>query len=448
MGQRAEYLLQFLDKIGSPIMQAIIETSEANGDDAPQEDATALATMLGRTVQASMDLGEMMDINPLEIGDDSLRVALTGLASPLVASQMLKKGEIPSENDIKRIVSAMQAAITFADNFTPDEENTNRLANLKNKAEGTDEHQTNIQYVLAFTPIIEAVSIFAFGQKEQKLIGEISNRIIERAEDIRALMAPELKGDEEKAANLAVSTALAKIYASCHRHETKKAINDDIEKTKEPTIDDVWDAFDLRASMLEALAASILGGVDLDDEDEPKQAAKADNVNAAAASPLAEQAKPTEQNNDTSAGGSNNPMSMFAKKPSGDEQPSRPLAATKISEQSQNSGNNPMSMFAKKPSEQNTNAVEQPAETQETSDSAQTGTNNPMSMFAKKPTGDQQDEDSKTQPESNDASSISANPMAGFAKKPAEQSSNNNDDSSGDEEESGGGPMSFFKKGG
>ncbi len=416
MGQRAEYLLQFLDKIGSPIMQAIIETSEAIGDDAPQEDATALATMLGRTVQASMDLGEMMDINPLEIGDDSLRVALTGLASPLVASQMLKKGEIPSENDIKRIVSAMQAAITFADNFTPDEENTNRLANLKNKAEGTDEHQTNIQYVLAFTPIIEAVSIFAFGQKEQKLIGEISNRIIERAEEIRALMAPELKGDEEKAANLAVSTALAKIYASCHRHETKKAINDDIEKTKEPTIDDVWDAFDLRASMLEALAASILGGVDLEDEDEeePKQTAKADNTNAAAASPLAEQAKPTEQNNDTPAGG----------------------------------GNNPMAGFAKKPSEQNTNAVEQPAETQETSDSAQTGTNNPMSMFAKKPTGDQQDEDSKTQPESNDASSISANPMAGFAKKPAEQSSNNNDDSSGDEEESGGGPMSFFKKGG
>ena len=97
MNQRAAYLLQILEKIGAPLTSAVAEGTLSDADA-----AKAVAALLGKTVQASIDLGQVMDVNPAEAQDDSLRVALAGLAGPLVAEAYRKKGASPEDAEIKR----------------------------------------------------------------------------------------------------------------------------------------------------------------------------------------------------------------------------------------------------------------------------------------------------------------------------------------------------------
>lgn len=338
MDQRASYLLQILETIGSPLMSAI--TASASGSDS--SDAQSMAALLAKTVEASIELGNIMDIHPAEAQDDTLRVALAGLSGPLVAGQFSKRGQVPEAPDIKKITGALQAVLTFSDNFTPTAETIERLKNLGAEGQAADMYQAQIQYMQAFIPVVEAVAAFPFGQAETKLIMDVCDRLVKKSVELREILLPGV-GDEaiEKRVELGLLRALAKLYCACHKAETEKVFNmDEDMRSAGLSIDPVWTSFETRAAMLEILAAKMVPGLAASSGGQGSQAPglntpiptqASTRAETPAQTPSAQPATPetppaqTGQDGNQNAGA--NPMSMFAK-PKEDGQAAPPAEQT------------------------------------------------------------------------------------------------------------------------
>lgn len=431
MNQRAAYLLQILDKIGTPLINAVTHVSVTK----PDEDAKAVAALLSKTVQASIDLGNIIDINPAEAQDDSLRVGLAGLAGPLVAENYRAKKGAPAEGDLKKIIESLQAVLTFSDNFAPDENNTQRLENVSAQGHSVDPHQTTIQYINAFLPVVQAISVFPFGQAEQKLITDVTDRLIKRAAEMREALVPALPPTEQKHFELAFLDSLAKLYSTCHMQETEKAMKMDAESQGSVSIESVWAGFDLRASMLEALVRN-LG---------PEDSAQPAAASAAPPPPLSPiEVTPPAQAPSTGAADTQTPAQTQPPITPPAAPPAAPPAETQPPqapieppiEQAQTpanpappAGGNPMAMFAKKPNDE---------ETQNTPPTAP-----PAAPPVTPP--------AETQPPQAPPPAAPITPPAEEppAEPPMPPASESDESSDSGEQGSGGGggPMSFFKKG-
>ena len=239
-------------------MTAISQVAARGSDDG--QDAQKMAMLLAKTVQASIELGNSTDLSRVGVGDDSVRVALAGLAGSLIAAQYNAGSKIPDDATIKRMVSALQAVMTFSENFTPSPENTARLENLAAQGQPVDAHQIHIQYIQAFIPVVNAIGAFSFGQSEQKLIMEIAGRLVAKAAELREALAPALSDDDQKLTELAMLRALAPLYAACHETETERLTGANIEDRGNLPMDNLWRNFEIRVAMLETLVKNLLPG--------------------------------------------------------------------------------------------------------------------------------------------------------------------------------------------
>jgi hypothetical protein len=404
---RTAYILQVLEKIGAPLMGAITDGSTP---DDPTNEAQIMAALLSKTVQASIELGNTIETDPLRALDDSVRVTLAALASTLVAGQYRRRAQIPDDLSLKKITSSLQAVLSFSENFAPNPENAARLRDLEAKGQPSDPTQTQIQYVQAFIPVVEAIAAFPFGQPEQKLLVEVSNRLIKKSIEMREILLPGMVDEgEQKRAELGFLRALAVIYSAAHRAETDKALRSgDDARMAGLSMQPVWAAFELRAAMLEALSGTIVplgkGGSSARNPAAPQanapetppapppifqappqqppqpatppifQAPPAEQAPVQPAAPPIFQAPP-QQAQQQPAGA--NPMSMFAKKPDdGAAPPPPPPQAPPIFQAPP-----PETPPYQPPSQQPPAA--QPTEEKTQSESGDGGGGNPMSFFKK-----------------------------------------------------------------
>ncbi|MEM7650614.1 MAG: hypothetical protein AAF204_00840 [Pseudomonadota bacterium] len=341
MDQRTTYLLQILDTIGSPLMSAITSAASPDSQTDIQGDAKFMAALLGKTVEASIALGEIMDINPAEAQNDTLRVALAGLAGPLVAGQYRRRGKVPESPDIKRMANALQAVLTFSDNFTPTPETVERLKNIQASGQPVDGYQTQIQYMQAFIPVIEAIAAFPFGQAEAKLIMDVSDRLVKKSVELRETLLPGISDEAvQKRAELGLLQALAAVYSACHKAETEKAMAmGEAARTQGLSMDPVWASFDTRSAMLESLAASMVGGevqnssatsggpapeVSQPPAETPQASAPPSQPPAPPPAAPSEQAATPPPAAEPPAQASQNPMSIFAKPKADGDAPAQP----------------------------------------------------------------------------------------------------------------------------
>ncbi|MCC7305825.1 MAG: hypothetical protein IT558_06150 [Alphaproteobacteria bacterium] len=348
MHHRAEYLLQVLEKIGSPLLASVTQANARSNAPLHQE-AQKIAELLAKSVHAGIEIGRIMDLGPTGEITDPLRLALTGLASELIAGSFSHSGKSPGEADIKKMVSALQAVLTFSDNFMADSETAGRLKDISAQGQITDPPQMHVQYIHAFIPAVNAIAAFPFGQAEQKLVMDISSRLVQEAANLRQSALGDL-GAANKRAELAILSALAKLYAACHESETARIMNlTDEERSRQAlSIDPVWENFALRASMLETLAKGILGS--------SMQASTSSGGGMNPAPPPVQASAPASP--PPAAGGS--PLGMFAKKPAGETPPpsppeqrqpfhSAPPPPPPAQQQSPPPGGGPMSFFKPPP---------------------------------------------------------------------------------------------------
>jgi hypothetical protein len=270
MDQRSAFLIAILEKLGSPLMAAVSDVSAATGaGEKPdsKNEAERMAELLSRSVQAGVSIASSLDFRDKEDDGDSLRLVLAALSSEIIAGQYRVTGRIPEEKDIDRITSALSAVLSFADNFTPLSRNAARLKALDIEELAFDENQTNALFFKALVPVINAVSAYPFGRSETRLIQEIADKLTGRAANIRKEMFDEnLSEPESKQIELSITAALSDIYAACHRSETDKLLSmgekemSRVSKDESGrlSMDPVWEAFDARCAMLEAVSKNIL----------------------------------------------------------------------------------------------------------------------------------------------------------------------------------------------
>ncbi len=330
MDPRSIYLTQMLEKIGAPLLSAItIAHAGKEGNDAAA-DATAMASLLAKTVQLSIDLANASELSKSDVQNDSLRVALAALAAPMVAEIYKKDAVAPSDQDLKKTTSALQAVMSFSENFAPDPENIQRLQNLRGEEVVIDAHQMNVQYIHAFIPVVNAVAGFSFGQQEQKLIMDIASKLVAKAANMSRSLFKGLNDEQKKFGELASLRSLAELYASVHESETKRLETmSEEERTAQPqalggglALDHVWSAFDLRLAMLEAIAQNALPGGESAGEAAPATPPSTPAQEPQKIEPIKVEPPPSPPAETKPAGeaAAGNPMSMFAK-PKDDEPP-------------------------------------------------------------------------------------------------------------------------------
>lgn len=442
MNQRAQYLIQILDKIGAPLLSAVDSRDDA-------DTAQIVASLLGKVVETSISMNNALDLNANDAQDDSLRVALAALSGSLVADQYKQKGKLPEAADLARIQSALSAVLTFADNFTLSPDHVKRLSALKANGGAVDAHQINLQYVDALIPVVNAVGAFPFGQPEQKLIMDVSDRLVKRTAEMRETLLPGLSGDDEKLAELAILRATASVYAACHETETQRLTSTDAEAPEVLSIEPVWKAFESRTAMLESVAKNIMpqGAVtqaapsapippivppiaDAAPEEPsapppmpPMPASETPQAPPPAAAPAAE--APQEQQKPAIFGGA--PSAPPANEQAPDAPPAAPPPtvtpppAEPQETQAAQSGGNPMGFFSK-PKEGADNAAPPPP---------------PVAPPA------QPEPPPAEVPPAQQPPPVTPPPTSPPAPPPAEESTG---ESSDDEEKGGGSPMSFFTK--
>ncbi len=339
MDSRSVFLLQVLEKLASPLVASISEVAvrQMMMPDPAQPatmrpEAEQVASLLTKSTQMSIGLSELIDLKLPENEADSLRLALTSLASPLVANIYRLAGRTPTDAEVDRAMAAMNAVFTYSENFAPASDANARMAVLDQDFYPADKTQVALMYMSALLPAVNSVMAYSFGVPEKKLIQDVTERLLEEAKDMRARMFPKLKDERAiSQADLAVLRMATLIYSQCHFGEMAKlmATEEQARQGLAPAMTTLWAAFSLRMEMLEILADVMVPG---DEEEAPAaaatggsgavkpEAAPPANVSplpTAAAAPAA--ATPQAPAVDNAApppasGEKPNPMSFFAKK--------------------------------------------------------------------------------------------------------------------------------------
>lgn len=266
MTQRSAFQVQILEKLGAPLTAAAAEVAarqNQSGEGAKKQEAECVAELLGKAVQVGIGLSGSMDIKEAGAQGDAVRLALAALAGPLVAGQYRATGKMPGDNEIKRMVKALEAVLTFADSFAPAAENTARLENM-DAAAPADESQLNIQYVGALVPVINVIAAFPFGRAEGRLAQEVAERLVKRAAAMKPVFVNGVADQAARQAELSILKSLAALYVECHRAEMNRltAMEESARaKMAESAggmlpMDAVWQAFEMRAAMAEIIGRS------------------------------------------------------------------------------------------------------------------------------------------------------------------------------------------------
>ena len=333
MTPRSQFLIQVLEKLASPMVAAISEVSVRNNmiPDTSQKgalkpEAEQVAQLLTKSTQLSMGLSSLMDLKVDEKEADSIRLALTSLASPLMANVYRIAGRVPNDSEMERVTGAINAVMPFADQFVTAADVNARMAHLDTDFFPVDAHQITLQYLNLLLPVVNSIMAYSFGLPEKKLVQDVSERLISDAKAFRTRIFPDINEAESARAELAILRMASMIYSQCHFGEMAKlmATDEQARQGMAPTMDSLWQAFGLRMQMLEVLADTLIpGGKNRETTQKsgskaPKQVSKEDNVkNIAEKPPESPKTETKEVEPAKKSGDPSNPMSFFVKKNTG-----------------------------------------------------------------------------------------------------------------------------------
>jgi hypothetical protein len=337
--QRTQFLIQVLDKIGGPLSSAIAAGPVLESDGA---NAQRLAELLNRSVQLGLSVASQMNVSD-EGQADGVHLALAAFASPLMAGQYLVTGQVPPENDVKRMTTALQAVLSFADNFTPAADSTARIKDSDpGNVQPVDEALVFIQILTAFAPVFQVVSDYSFGKSENKLIQDIGSRLMLCATGLRNdMFGDTLPIKTRYQVEIVMMKLLCGLYAACHAAEMRRlmALSDQARAKATISLDPVWGAFEKQATMAKIIAETIIPGV----APAPVKEVAGEKAPKAIATGKKKKAK------EPAAG--QNPMAFFAKSPpkaSEDDENEEEGDEEETGGKQGDSGANPMAFFAKK----------------------------------------------------------------------------------------------------
>jgi len=266
METKTAFLLQVLEKLAAPMIAAISEVSvrqslipDPSQPGAMRPEAEQVAGLLTKSTQLSIGLANLMDMCSEESEADSVRLALTSLASPLMSNIYRLAGRSPNDSEIQRIADAMGAVVSYSDGYRTAADANVRMSQIDADFFPADDSQVSLLYMSALLPVVNSIMAYSFGQPEKKL-----ERLVRESKFLRAKMFPEIaEGSMAAKADLALLRMAGLIYSQCHFAEMAKlmATEDQVRQGMAPTMTALWQSFILRMQMLEILGDTLIPGL-------------------------------------------------------------------------------------------------------------------------------------------------------------------------------------------
>ena len=271
MDTKSAFLLQVLEKLAAPMVAAISEVSvrqalipDPSQPNAMRPEAEQVAGLLTKSTQLSIGLSGLMEMKQAEDEADSIRLALTSLASPLMSNIYRLAGRAPTDAEIQRISEAMGAVVSYSDGYRAASDVNVRMAQIEADFFPSDDAQVSLLYMSALLPVVNSIMAYSFGQPEKKLVQEVTERLVRESKFLRAKMFPEIpEGQLSAKADLALLRMAGLIYSQCHFAEMAKlmATEDQVRQGMAPTMTALWQSFILRMQMLEILGDALIPGL-------------------------------------------------------------------------------------------------------------------------------------------------------------------------------------------
>lgn len=271
MDTRSTFLLQVLEKLAAPMVAAISEVSVRQSlvpdpaqPGAMRPEAEQVAGLLTKSTQLSIGLSGLVEMKVDEAEADSLRLALTSLASPMMSNIYRLTGRAPNDAEIQRVVDAMGAVASYSESYRAAADATVRMSQIDADFFPSDDSQVTLLYMSALLPVVNSIMAYSFGQPEKKLVQDVTERLVRESKFLRAKMFPDVpEGQMAAKADLALLRMAGLIYSQCHFAEMAKlmATEDQVRQGMAPTMTTLWQSFILRMQMLEVLGDALVPGL-------------------------------------------------------------------------------------------------------------------------------------------------------------------------------------------
>ncbi|HRC26820.1 MAG TPA: hypothetical protein PKX87_05255, partial [Alphaproteobacteria bacterium] len=182
--------LSILEKVGAPLVRAMLAVPGGAGASSPSaanDQARLLADLLEKSAHAGIALAGRMRLPGPGDEADSIRLALTAIAARLLGGFYRDSGRVPGERETDRLLSALEALLSFAGGFSGAADAADRLRTLDPaQAFALDGPGVDTLFLKAFVPVVEAVGTFSFGRTDRRLVQDIAERLTAEARRIAA----------------------------------------------------------------------------------------------------------------------------------------------------------------------------------------------------------------------------------------------------------------------
>ncbi len=257
--KRTELLAGVMQKIGMPLLLSMIEV---NPDKSLDENVSDISNLLGSTLITSETITRSLQVTEEEEDLDYL-FRSTGYASQIMATWYRKTGKLPSEKDIKRTVSSTTALLAFSEHYKPGETPEIEGSELSDLLKKKLETNVDIRFLTIFMPLADAIGSFSFGQPQNKLIQDVSEKLYDYAFDCRKrIMGDLLSEKSKKDAEIIILESLSSIFLSCYNSELKRveglSEKQKAEEKNETQIENIWNAFRERMLILTNFTGYVL----------------------------------------------------------------------------------------------------------------------------------------------------------------------------------------------
>lgn len=259
--QTVELLSYILHHITLPLVQGL--DSRAATAQTKEVLTDTLVSLLDKVIQQGEALKDVIEVDAEDKDNLALRMHVASLCAKIIADSYKKTGEIPSEANVHDIVDVIRTSLTYCEDYIPLQKLSEIYPENAHRPASFLQNLADLKYLESTIPLVNAVNHFSFGQPPQKMIQNVSKKLLSYVSQMRVqLLGSHLHDLELKEANRYILHNLAELYYGVHMAELKRIENlaDNMIGTEssEQQIDNIWQAFEVRYEMLLELTETIV----------------------------------------------------------------------------------------------------------------------------------------------------------------------------------------------
>jgi hypothetical protein len=247
--------------LATPILNAVAETGGPNAADpdrpekTPENNAAIFGELLKNVADLSAQVTQQLGFDD-NVQFDGVRWELSKIMAQLVASYFrATAGPMPAAR-AEELLPIMQSAAPMVP----------EIVDVTAPKSAAEQVLPQVRAINHMIPVLSAIARFAFGRPEGEVMAEVAAKLLDKNHQlVQSLLPSEVTESERLQFEDGLLEALGKIYAESHYAEMDRLLDLPPEErakyvqsyNNKPPMEPVWQAFDLRVTMLSAMVDAI-----------------------------------------------------------------------------------------------------------------------------------------------------------------------------------------------